>query len=540
MADEGNETDVLIIGAGASGAAVAWSLARQGIAVTCLEQGGWVDPTSYPHDKPDWELHRQTDFSNDPNVRRLPEDYPLNNEETPIRPVMYNAVGGSTIHWTGHFPRFRPSDFRVRTLDGVADDWPISYADLEPFYEQNDTNIGVAGLNGDPGNPYRSPRPLPPVGVDRGGQAFIRGLERLGWHWWLADGAMLTAPYGKDRQICNRCGPCDLGCPTGAMSSAHVTYWPKAVDLGARLITHARVREITIDSRGQATGAVYYDRKGVVRHQAARAVVLACNGIGTPRLLLASVSGRFPDGLANSSDQVGRNLMFHPFGFVSGVFEDELASYQGPLGVMLHCQEFYESDPSRGFVRGCHLQLHHDFGPLGTALGGLTLSRVPWGTKHHQVMRERLGHTISISAVAEDLPEPHNRVTLDDSLTDDHGIPAPKISYKLSRNSHLALDFAVARGVELLEACGASEVLTRPRATDAGWHLMGTARMGDDPATSVVDRWGRTHDVPNLFVVDGSLFVTCAPINPTSTIQALALRTADWIGTHHRELTHDR
>ena len=320
------------------------------------------------------------------------------------------------------------------------------------------------------------------------------------------------------------------------MSSAHVTYWPKALDLGARLVTNARVREITVDAHGRASGAVYYDTDGVAQHEAAGAVVLACNGVGTPRLLLNSASGRFPDGLANSSGNVGRNLMFHPLGFVSGVFEQDLKGYQGPLGVLLHCQEFYESDASRGFIRGCHLQLHHDLGPLSTALGGLAAHRVPWGADHHRVMRERLGHTISISAVAEDLPEPHNRVTLDESLTDDHGIPAPKISYTLSENSCRARDFAIARGVELLEACGADEVLTRPQVTDSGWHLMGTARMGDDPATSVVDRWGRAHDVPNLFVVDGSLFVTCAPINPTSTIQALALRIADWIGAHHLEI----
>jgi len=536
MAEETVTADVLIIGAGASGAAVAWSLVRAGVSVTCLEQGGWVDPASYPHERHDWELHRQTDFSNDPNVRGLPEDYPLNNTDTPIHPVMYNAVGGSTIHWTGHFPRFRPSDFRVRSLDGVADDWPIAYTDLAPFYEQNDANIGVAGINGDTANPPRDPRPLPPVGIDRGGDTFIRGLEKLGWHWWPSDGAMLTAPYGEGRQICNRCGPCDLGCPRGAMSSAHVTYWPKAIELGARLVTHARVREITLDARGRASGAVYYDADGVVRQQTARAVVLACNGVGTPRLLLNSASGRFPGGLANSSGAVGRNLMFHPMGFVSGVFDDDLMGHQGPLAVLLHCQEFYESDPSRGFLRGGHLQLHHDFGPLGTALGGLTRSRVPWGTSHHRVMRARLGRTLSISAVVEDLPESHNTVTLDESLTDGHGIPAPRIRYTLSDNSQRALAFILERGRELMEACGAREVLVQPEVPDSGWHLMGTARMGDDPESSVVDRWGRSHDVPNLFVVDGSVFVTCAPINPTSTIQALALRTAEWIGTHHREI----
>ncbi len=536
MSDDPDATDVLIIGAGASGAAVAWSLARAGIGVTCLEQGGWLDRTDYPHELPDWEMHRQTDFSNDPNVRGRPEDYPLNNADTPIAPLMFNAVGGSTIHWAGHFPRFRPSDFRVRTLDGVADDWPIVYEDLEPFYEENDLNVGVAGLNGDPANPPRGPRPLPPVALDPAAYVFIDGLEQLGWHWWPADGALLTAPYGDGRHVCNRCGPCDLGCPNGAMSSAHVTYWPKALDLGARLVTHARVREITVDARGRASGAVYYDRDGVARHQAARAVVMACNGVGTPRLLLNSASALFPNGLANSSDYVGRNLMFHPIGFVSGEFDEDLVGYQGPLGVLLHCQEFYETDLSRGFVRGCQMQLHHDFGPLTTALGGFTAHRVPWGADHHRVLRNRLGRTLSITAMTEDLPELHNRVTLDETLSDSHGIPAPKISYTLSDNTQRAIDFVVARARELLETCGAHEVRELPCVPESGWHLMGTARMGNDPETSVVDRWGRAHDVPNLFVVDASLFVTGAPVNPTSTIQALALRTASWIGANHREI----
>ena len=187
MASSPAVADVLIIGAGASGAAAAWSLTSAGLDVVCLEQGDWVDPTDYPHSSPDWELHRQTDFAKDPNVRQRPEDYPLNNDATPITPLMFNAVGGSTIHWSGHFPRFRPSDFRVRTLDGVADDWPISYWDLAPYYEENDANIGVSGLNGDPGSPPRTPRQTPPLGLDAASETYIRGLEKLGWHWWPSD-----------------------------------------------------------------------------------------------------------------------------------------------------------------------------------------------------------------------------------------------------------------------------------------------------------------------------------------------------------------
>src|SRR5262245_42593914 len=224
--------DVLVIGAGAAGAAVAWMLARAGIGVTCLEQGDWVDPKSYPHWEPDWELHRHTDWSPEPNVRRLRQDYPVNDEASPISPLMYNAVGGSTIHWSAHFPRLRPSDFRVRSLDGVADDWPVDYAALEPFFDLNDRMMGVAGVAGDPAYPPKPPRPTPPIPLDTLGVTIARGFDRLGWHWWPSDSAILTRDY-DGRRACVNCGPCDLGCPTGAKASTDVTYWPKALALGA-------------------------------------------------------------------------------------------------------------------------------------------------------------------------------------------------------------------------------------------------------------------------------------------------------------------
>ena len=514
MSVQDGVADVLIVGAGASGAAVAWSLSQAGLSVVCLEQGGWVDPQSYPHTRPDWEHHRDTDFATDPNVRQRPEDYPINVDRTPIVPLMFNAVGGSTIHWSGHFPRFHPSDFCVHSLDGVADDWPLTYWDLEPYYEQNDAMIGVTGLNGDPANPPRQPRQSPPLGLDRAGEVYVRGLEKLGWHWWPSDCALITVPHGDGRSVCNNCGPCDMGCPIGAMSSAHVTYWPAALDQGVRLVTHARVREITVDA----------------------VVVLAGNGVGTPRLLLNSTSPRFPNGLANNSGLVGRNLMFHPVAFVSGVFPERINGYRGPDGLLIHCQEFYETDRSRGFVRGLQLQFARDVGPLGTALGSFTGQLLPWGADHHRTWRERFGHALTVAVMVEDLPELHNRVTLDPVLRDGHGIAAPRVEYTLSENSRRALDFGVARATEVFEAAGAHTVFTQSPLRNSGWHLMGTARMGDDPQDSVTDRWGRTHDVPNLLIVDGSLFVTCAPINPTSTIQALALRTADWLANNFSEV----
>jgi len=522
------DPDVVIVGAGASGAAVAWSLASAGYKVVCLEQGSWVDPHALPHFKLDWELHRLTDFNADPNVRRGAEDYPVNNQESTFAPLMFNAVGGSTIHWSAHFPRYHPSDFRVRSLDGVGDDWPLTYEELEPYFDQNDTMIGVAGLHGDPSQPPRSPRQTRPIPLGPLGEAMARGFDTLGWHWWPSDSAIITEDYGG-RPGCNNCGPCDVGCPTGARSSADVTYWPLALRLGVELRTHCRVREVTVDEQGRARGVLYYDEHGALQEQRAPLVIMAANGIGTPRLLLNSRSKQFPDGLANRAGMVGKCLMFHPFASAHGVLPDTLDSHVGPIGCSIFSHEFYETDESRGFVRGFMMQVVRESGPVREALGGFTGTRVPWGSGHHEAFADRFSRGIGIGLMGEDLPETVNDVTLDPNLTDGDGIPAPLVRYRLSDNSVRMMEYAAARATEALEAAGARQVMIRNPLRQSGWHLLGTCRMGDDPQTSVVDRWGRAHDVPNLFVVDGSLMVTSAAVNPTTTIQALALRTADHI-----------
>jgi choline dehydrogenase-like flavoprotein len=531
--------DVLIVGAGASGAAVAWRLAEAGFSVVCLEQGGWVEPKDMAHHHLDWELHRLTDFNADPNVRRRPEDYPVNDAASTFSPLMFNAVGGSTIHWSAHFPRYHPSDFRVRSLDGVADDWPLTYEQLEPFYDLNDRVMGVAGINGDPSQPPRSPRPTPPLPIGDFGARMAHGFERLGWHWWVSDGAFISAPYpggGANRQPCNHCGPCDLGCPIGARSSADNTYWPRALALGVELRTWCRVREITVDERGRARGVVYYDRQGALHEQRAGIVIVACNGVGTPRILLNSRSRLFPDGLANRSGLVGKNLMFHPFASVAGVFDEEFDTYKGPIGNSIMCHEFYETDERRGFVRGFQMQVVRQSGPLREALGGFTADRLPWGADHHNAFAGRFRHVMSMGVMGEDLPETINEVALDPELTDADGIPAPLIRYRLSDNSKRMLEHGVARAREAFEAAGARETLALNPLRPSGWHLLGTCRMGDSTYGSVVDGWGRSHDVPNLFVVDGSVFVTSAAVNPTPTIQAVALRCADYLVREGRNL----
>lgn len=519
-----DKVDVLVVGGGASGAAFAWSMADTRMRVLCLEQGDWVSQNSYPTNGTDWESRE--DFHFDPNIRGRVTDYPINVEESDIRIANFNGVGGGTILYAGHYPRLHPSDFRTRTLDGVGDDWPIDYSTLEPYYDEDSRITGVAGMTGDPAYPGKSAQ-MPPIPLGRSGTLMANAFNSLGWHWWPTDCAINTRQYeGRDK--CVNLGACCSGCAQGAKASTDITYWPLALRAGVELRTRCRVREITVGSDGMATGVIYFDKDGVEHRQEAEVVVVACNGVGTPRLLLNSRSGAFPNGLANSSGLVGRNLMFHPFAMVRGLFDQELDGPRGPHK-SISCHQFYETDVERGFVRGFAFEMHRGMGLVTTMAQALIGGKLPWGAAHHGAARARIDRVTGIIAVCEDLPELHNRVTLDPIAKDAHGIPAPRIQYKISDNSARMMEFAVNRAQEVLLAAGARETEIEAPMRYAGWHLLGTARMGRDPETSVTNEWGRCHDVKNLFVVDGSLFVTAGAVNPTRTIQALALYVASSI-----------
>jgi choline dehydrogenase-like flavoprotein len=518
--------DVLVVGAGAAGAVVAAHLARSGFDVVCLEQGRWHAADEYPDENSPWELMLAGPWHPDPNVRRLPEDYPCDVSEAEIRPLMFNAVGGSTIHYTAIWNRLLPSDFRVRSVAGVADDWPLGYEELLPYYERMDVEMGIAGLGGDPAYPPGAPPPLPPHPIGEAGRKAAQGMNRLGWHWWPGTNAIASRPHGRLAQ-CARRGTCQTGCPQGAKASTDITHWPDALGNGARLLTGARVREILLDGRGRARGAVYLDEGGKEHLQEASVVVLAANGVGTPRLLLLSTSRRFPDGLANSSGLVGKRLMLHPAAAVLGVYKDDLESWLGPAGQPIGSLEFYETDLARGFPRGSKWDVIPGFGPQ-LLHSRLELDRT-WGPAIHESTSRLVGHAFDWFVTVEDLPHEANEVILDPTLTDGAGIPAPRIRYLVPETAEAALEFAVARAVDAHEAAGAVETRVARVHADCGWHLLGTARIGSSPETSVCDPYGRAHDVPNLFVADGSVFVTAGAVNPTATICAFALRCAEHI-----------
>ena len=527
--------DVLIIGAGASGAAIAWSLLETRMRILCLEQGPHLAHTDFPSLKDDYELSRYGKFSCDPNVRRLKQDYPINVDDSCITPVNFNAVGGSTINFLGHWPRMRPSDFYTKTLDDVAEDWPLDYATLAPFYDMNDQVTGVSGLKGNPAYPDYAP-PLPPIPIGTLGQTLAKGFNKMGWHWWPSDVSILSQDY-DGRQKCVNAGTCDLGCTAGAKGGTNFTYWPILTKAGVEVRTECRVREILINQQtGFATGVLYHGPDGQLHEQNAEMVIVACNGIGTPRLLLNSKSKLFPDGLANRSGMVGKNLMFHPLTGVSGVFSEPMRGHEGPMACSILSQEFYETGTTRNFTRGYGLYSGRSTTPMTYALGGYGIDDpIPWGAEHREFMDNIYPYLAGLTVVSEDLPEEHNCVTLDPDIADSDGIPAPKITYRLGENTSKMLRHGEERAKEILLAAGAKKVLSKAGGKvwwRAGWHQMGTCRMGNDPKNSVVNSWGRSHDIKNLFIVDGSIFVTAGAVNPTSTIQALALYIGDRIKTN--------
>ncbi len=530
MVMQGDQSHVVIVGAGASGSVAATRLATAGFDVVCLEQGDWAGPADYLSDQPEAELAWVERWNPDPNARRRPADYPVTGEAD-VRPVMYNGVGGGLVQWAAMWQPLLASDFWVRTLDGVADDWPIGWSDLAEPYARVAHDMSVSGLGGDPALPDMDPYPNPPIPIGKIGHVAAEGMDRLGWHWWPGSNAIASRRHGS-LQPCQRRGTCMVGCPENAKATPSLTHWPSALAAGARLVTGARATQIPVDEQGRARGVVYLDTEGVECFQPAQVVMLAANAVGTARLLLLSASPRFPDGLANSSGLVGRRLMQHPYRTVTAVCEEPLDSWQGPWGQSIYSLEFAETCPDRDFVRGAKWMVMPHGGPMFAVAEYQEHHRLEgfdaiWGANFHRAATEVFGHAFTWGIQAEDLPEEHNRVVLDPEVCDPSGLPAARIEYRVSENTRRMLDFNVARAVEAAEAAGAVSTYVSDIWPTGIGHVLGTTRMGDDPESSVVDRRCRTHDVHNLYVIDGGVFVTGGSANPTATIMANALRVTE-------------
>ena len=519
------DTDVLVIGAGLSGAITSRRLARAGIRVTCLEQGIWNPADTFPGDKPDFELQALGPWNANPNIRKGNADYPILDDTSDIKPLLFNGVGGSTVMFSAHWMRFLPSDFFTYSLDGVGADWPINYRDLEPYYLEGDFDVGVSGLAGDPAYPDRPDYPMPPLAIQPWGEMVAEAHDRLGWHWWPGSNAIASRPY-QGRRPCVQRSTCRAGCNEGAKGQVDQSIWPSAIQAGARLVTGARVARILTNHHGRAEGAVFVDDSGVLRRIKAGSIVLAAHAIGSARLLLKSTDTTWPDGLANSSGVVGRNLMMHPMNRMVGFFDSPMNSWQGHWGQSIYSLEFAETRSEHDFVRGAKWNLSPTGGPLNAALYPIDGPQ-PLGREIHDRVDKWLGRSALWGMVAEDMPDPRNFLTLDPAYPDQDGDGLPRLHYTTTENTKRMLSFMSQRARESFFEAGAYEVAEQTLAAQIGWHPLGTCRMGNDPQNSVIDRWNRCHDVPNLLIVDGSSFVSSSCVNPAATIAAIAARAID-------------
>jgi choline dehydrogenase-like flavoprotein len=529
-----SDVDFLIIGAGAAGGVVAKELSTAGFRVLVLEQGPYLREKDFTHDELKVVLQGAltNDHKRQPNTFRKTEQ-----EKARLQPAIGygRMVGGGTVHFTANYWRFHEIDFIERstlgTISGTSfDDWPITYADLEPYYTKVEWEIGVSGLAGaNPFDPWRSkPYPVPPLPIKSSGALLEIGAKTLGWHAAPAPMAILSLPH-NGRAGCVHCGFCEFyGCEVGAKSSSLASVIRIAEKIGnCEIRPGSYVRKIETDASGRATGVIYFDSHGTEIFQKARAVVVCANGAETPRLLLMSKSHRFPHGLANSSGLVGKNLMFNAGATAVGLFEHELNDYKSVVVTRI-VHDFYDTDPKRGFYGGGGIDARFAMQPIMFASIALPSEIPRWGAAYKAALKEYFNRTMGMLSHTTSLPVPSNSISLDPGVKDAWGLPAVRVTYKDHADDIKISQFLQDRSVEMLEAASAKKIWKVPVGEQTfSSHLLGTCRMGIDPKSSVVDKYHRSHDVRNLFIVDGSSFVTSGRGQPTMTIQALAFRMAD-------------
>jgi len=534
------EVDACIVGAGAAGLVVAKELAERGFRVVLLERGPWLSREDFFEDEIAAKRRGQLwpTVADEPRTWRSSSDEEATVLATGVQ-LFANAmcVGGGTVHYSGLSWRFHESDFRVLSAEGPVDgvslaDWPIGYADLEPWYERAEWEIGVSGKGW--ASPFDPPRrrdyPLPPVARTSAGAILETGARALGLHPFPTPLAILSRPY-RGRPACTNKGFCSgYGCTVGAKSSTLEALLPRALATGrCDLRPHALASRVELDARGRARAVVYRDADGTEQRQTARLVILAAGGVETPRLLLMSATAGHPDGLANGSGLVGANFMQHaPATTVVATFPEPLDGHKGASPTRA-CHDFYPSDSRRGFIRGGYFHPRaHGGDPIELALR--PIHGATWGRAHKDSMRRSWRHYLYSHVTGESLPVETNRVDLDPVARDRFGLPVARITHTAHPNDVRLSAFIAERSAEVFRAAGATEVLVpSPEVRKLHNHQMGTCRMGDDPARSVVDRWCRSHEVPGLYVVDASVFVTSGGLNPALTIQANAFRIADHV-----------
>jgi choline dehydrogenase-like flavoprotein len=502
---------VVIIGSGAGGGTLANELCQKGIKVVVLEAGALQSSASFINDE--WKSFGQLAWLDNRTTSgswRVARDFPN------LPAWICKTVGGTTTHWAGASLRLQEHEFRVRTVYGDIkganlQDWPLTLKELEPYYDRAEDKMGVTrthGIAGLPGN--------------NNFKVLHAGATKLGYKEVHTGNMAINSAPRDDRARCMQLGFCFQGCKSGAKWSTLYTELPKAEKTGnLDLRAESHVLRIEHNDAGKASGVVYIDKDGKEQRQKARLVCVAGNSIETPRLLLLSASSKFPDGLANSSGQVGRNYMRHMTGSVYGVFKQPVNMYRGTTMAGIVRDEA-ANNPKRGFVGGYEMETLS----LGIPFMAAFLNPGGWGADFAWAM-DHYAHTAGMWLVGEDMPRETNRVTLNRDVKDKYGSPVPNVHFDDHENDVAMREHAFTQGQRIYQAAGAETTIRTPPYPST--HNLGTCRMGADAKTSVCNAYGQTHDVSNLFISDGSQFTTGGAENPTLTIVTLAIRQAEYI-----------
>jgi choline dehydrogenase-like flavoprotein len=503
--------DFAIVGTGAGGGTLACKLAEAGFSVVALDAGPWWRPLE---DFASDETHQEKLYWNDERICGGADPLVLGANNSG------RSIGGSTVHFAMVSLRFRPEWFKSRSLLGYGADWPLDWREMWRYYGEVEEALKISGPVNYPWGPKRSRYPYRPHELNAAASVLAKGAEAMGIDWTPTPLATVSAPRGQSPPCVYR-GYCASGCSTNAKQSALLTWIPRAVKAGAEIRDLAMVTRVESDPRtGRVTG-VHYHREDRWHFQRAKNVVVAGYAIETPRLLLNSASARHPNGLANSSGLVGRYLMTQSNQAVYGTMEQEVRWNKGPPSLAI--TEHWNYEDKKDFFGGyCYMSQ----GPLPVAWASIVAgSRGLWGAKLVEEM-EKYNHAVGLKIVGEVLPDERNRVTLADEK-DRFGLPIARVTFSYGENDKKLIAHALGFMRQSLDAAGVADLWDE---TDDTCHLNGTARMGDDPRTSVVNADCRSWDIPNLWICDGSVFPTVGGVNPSLTIQAIALRTADRIG----------
>ena len=506
-----DDSVVVIIGTGAGGGVLANELAQKGVKVVALEAGGRYLPEDFINDE--WDSFGQLAWL---DARTTSGDWRVARDFSGLPAWIVKAVGGTTTHWAGASLRIQDHEFRAKTTYGeVAGanllDWPLTLTDLEPYYEKAETKLGVTRTGDRQGLPGNN-----------NFKVLEKGALALGYKEVHTGRMAINSADYDGRMACQQTGFCFQGCKWGAKWSTAYTDIPAGEATGNLEVREkAHVARILHDEAGKVTGVEYFDKDGALQMQKARLVCVAGNSIESPRLLLNSASTMFPDGLANSSGMVGKNYMRHTTGSVYGVFDQPVRLWRGTTmaGII---QDEARHDPSRGFVGGYELETLG----LGLPFMAAFLNPGGWGRSFTTAL-DSYENMAGMWIVGEDMPQEANRITLSADVKDQFGLPAPNVHFSDHPNDIAMRNHAYAQGAAIYEAVGATRTLPTPPYPST--HNLGTNRMSEKPQDGVVNKWGQSHDIANLFVSDGSQFTTGASENPTLTIVALAIRQADHI-----------